>query len=101
MLQNSGSVTTRINPPLSPAERAERYRRGLRELRDPKSYPIPITEEFVRGLLKQGYLWPNERDDLDAIHEAMSLFLWDSFRKLTKPKNTKCPIFGGDEAIDG
>jgi dienelactone hydrolase len=49
------------------------------------SYPIPITEEFVRGLLKQGYLWPNERDDLDAIHQAMSLFLWDSFRGLSKP----------------
>ena len=92
MLQNSGSVTTRINPPLSPAERAQRYQRGLRELRDPKSYPIPITEEFVRGLLKQGYLWPNERDDLDAIHQAMSLFLWDSFRSLSKPKNTKHPI---------
>ena len=85
MLQNSGSVTTRINPPLSPAERAERYRRGLRELRDPKSYPIPITEEFVRGLLKQGYLWPNERDDLTALRQAVILFIWDMIRKTPKP----------------
>jgi hypothetical protein len=35
MPQNSGSVATRINPPRSPAERAQRYQRGLRELRDP------------------------------------------------------------------
>jgi hypothetical protein len=27
MLQNSGSVTTRINPPLSPAEREQRYQK--------------------------------------------------------------------------
>jgi dGTP triphosphohydrolase len=31
MLQNSGSVTTRINPPLSPAEREQRYQQVLRE----------------------------------------------------------------------
>jgi hypothetical protein len=35
MLQNSGSVTTRTNPPLSPAEREQRYQQVLRELRDP------------------------------------------------------------------
>jgi hypothetical protein len=58
MLQNSGSVTTRTNPPLSPAEREQRYQQVLRELSDPKFYPIPITEEFVRGLLKQGLAAP-------------------------------------------
>jgi hypothetical protein len=63
MLQNSGSVTTRINPPLSPAEREQRYQQVLRELRDPKFYQIRITGM----LLKRGYLWPNERDDLNAL----------------------------------
>jgi hypothetical protein len=39
MLQNSGSVTPRINPPLSPAEREQRYRRVLRrQLRRPGRY---------------------------------------------------------------
>jgi hypothetical protein len=60
MLQNSGSVTTRINPPLSPAERERRYRQALRELRDPRALrelrdprptlQIGITEDMVRGL---------------------------------------------------
>jgi hypothetical protein len=59
MLQNSGSVTTRINPPRSPAERERRYQQVLRELRDPKFYQNRITGM----LLKRGYLWPNERDD--------------------------------------
>jgi hypothetical protein len=59
MLQNSGSVTTRTKPPLSPAEREQRYQQVLRELRDPKFYQIRITGM----LLKRGYLWPNERDD--------------------------------------
>jgi hypothetical protein len=73
MLQNSGSVTTRINPPLSSAEREQRYRqalRALRELRDPRALrelrdprptlQIGITEDMVRGLLKRGYLGPDE-----------------------------------------
>ena len=68
MLQNPGSVTTRINPPLSPAEREQRYRQALRELRDPRRDPRPtlqigITEDMVRGLLKRGYLGPDECDD--------------------------------------
>jgi hypothetical protein len=92
MLQNSGSITTRTNSRLSPVERAQRYQRGLRELRDPRSYQIRITGKMVRGLLKRGYLWPDEHDDLDAIEQAMNLFLWDSFRKVSKPKNTKRPI---------
>jgi hypothetical protein len=53
MLQNSGSVTTR-------------YREVLREFRDPRFYDIRITGKMVRGLLKRGYLWPNECDDLNG-----------------------------------
>jgi hypothetical protein len=40
---NSRSITTRTNPPLSPAEREQRYQQVLRELRDPKFYQIRIT----------------------------------------------------------
>ena len=67
MLQNSRSVTTRINPPLSPAEREQRYQQVLRELRDPKFYQIRITGM----LLKRGYLWPDERDDLNALRQLL------------------------------
>jgi hypothetical protein len=81
MLQNSGSVTTRINPPLSPAEREQRYQKVLRELRDPKFYQIRITGM----LLKRGYLWPNERDDLNALRQAVILFISDTLRKTPKP----------------
>ena len=81
MLQNSGSVTTRTNPPLSPAEREQRYQQVLRELRDPKFYQIRITGM----LLKRGYLWPNERDDLNALRQAVILFISDTLRKTPKP----------------
>jgi hypothetical protein len=77
MLQNSGSVTTRTNPPLSPAEREQRYQ----QLRDPKFYQMRITGM----LLKRGYLWPNERDDLNALRQALILFISDTLRKTPKP----------------
>jgi hypothetical protein len=87
MLQNSGSVTPRINPPLSPAEREQRYRRVLRrQLRRPgRYYNIRITGKMVRGLLKRGYLWPDERDDLNALRQAVILFMSDTLRKTPKP----------------
>jgi hypothetical protein len=86
MLQNSGSVTTRINPPLSPAEREQRYRQALRELRDPRpTLQIGITEDMVRGLLKRGYLGPDECDDLNALQQAVILFISDTLRKTPKP----------------
>jgi hypothetical protein len=81
MLQNSRSITTRTNPPLSPAEREQRYQQVLRELRDPKFYQIRITGM----LLKRGYLWPNERDDLNALRQAVILFISDTLRKTPKP----------------
>ena len=101
MLQNSGSVTTRTNPPLSPAEREQRYQQVLRELRDPKFYQIRITGM----LLKRGYLWPNERDDLNALREAVILFISDTLGKTPKPKRPDGPgpsvsAYPGDEAID-
>jgi FMN phosphatase YigB (HAD superfamily) len=74
-------VAAGTDPPLSPAEREQRYQQVLRELRDPKFYQIRITGM----LLKRGYLWPNERDDLNALRQAVILFISDTLRKTPKP----------------
>ena len=90
MPQNSISVTMRTNMPLSRAELAHRYRQGLRKLRGPTFLRrIRMTDRTVRGLIKRGYLGAEERDNLTAIHQAMSLFLWDDLREQPKPKRTK------------
>jgi hypothetical protein len=87
MLQNSGSVTTRINPPLSPAEREQRYRRVLRDSRRPRRYyDIEITGTMVKGLLRRGYLGPDECLDLNALRQAVTLFISDTLGKTPKPK---------------
>jgi hypothetical protein len=41
---------------------------------------------MVRGLLKRGYLWPDERDDLNALRQAVTLFISDTLGKTPKPK---------------
>jgi hypothetical protein len=48
-------------------------------------YNIRITGKMVRGLLKRGYLWPDERDDLNALRQAVILFMSDTLRKTPKP----------------
>jgi hypothetical protein len=107
MLQNSRSITTRINPPLSPAEREQRYRRVLRESRRPRRYyDIEITGTMVKGILKRGYLGPDECDDLNALRQAVILFISDTLGKTLKPKRPDGPgptvnASAGDEAIDG
>jgi hypothetical protein len=57
MPQISGSATIHTNMPLSKAERAHRYRQGLRKLRGPTFLRrIRMTDKTVRGLIKRGYL---------------------------------------------
>jgi hypothetical protein len=51
-----------------------------------RPYPIRITEKRISALVKRGYLGADERDDLNAIGQAMTLFLWDSLREIPKPK---------------
>jgi hypothetical protein len=100
------------------AQREQRYRqalRALRELRDPRALrelrdprptlQIGITEDMVRGLLKRGYLGPDECDDLKALRQAVTLFIWDTIRKTPKPKRPDgqgptVSAYAGDEAID-
>jgi len=50
-------VTLRRNMPLSPAERAKRYRQELRKLSVPrKGYQIRVTGSQIKTLVKLGYL---------------------------------------------
>jgi len=82
MPQKFGSVALRSNMPLSPAERAQRYRQGLRELSRPRRrLPIKITDQIIKGLVKRGYLGPQECEDSTAIWQAVSLFIWDELGK--------------------
>jgi len=92
MPQRSRSVAVHANLPLSPAERAQRYRLRLREVRrDPRRQrlPIRITDQIIKGLVKHGYLGPQERENLTAIRQAVSLVIWDELPKLPKRKRTK------------
>ena len=87
MPQKSRSITPRMKSPLSPAERARRYRRLM-----PKgSYQVhfKITEKRISALVKRGYLGADERDDLTAIGQAMSLFLWDAMQQASKATSTE------------
>jgi hypothetical protein len=61
---------------------------------------------MVRGLLKRGYLGPDECDDLNALRQAVTLFIWDTIRKTPKPKRPdglgpSVSAYAADEAIDG
>ncbi len=90
MPQSSRSVAAHTNLPLSPAERALRYRRGLRELCRPRRrLPIRITDQIIKGLVKRGYLGPQERENSTAIRQAVSLVLWDELGKRGKRSRAK------------
>jgi hypothetical protein len=74
MPQKFGSVALRSNMPLSPAERARRYRQGLRELSRPRRrLPIKITDQIIKSLVKRRYLGPQECEDSTAIWQAGEL----------------------------
>jgi hypothetical protein len=90
MPQNSGSVTIPTNTPLSRAELTHRYRQGLRELRGPIfQRRIRVTNKIIRGLMKRGYLGPEQRENPIAVRHAVNLLVWEALRKRRKPKRTK------------
>ena len=70
-MPNSASGNSDVSLPLSRAERLRHYRRR---------FPGPGRRLKVRlnGLVKRGYLGPNELDNERAIRQALSLFLWDA-----------------------
>jgi hypothetical protein len=84
MPQNSRAITMRVKSPLSPAERARRYRQALRGPR--RRLEVRINNQRIRTLVKRGYLGPNERDNPKAIRQAITLFFQDSLRKVRKPR---------------
>ena len=64
--------------PLSKAERSRLYHQRFR----PPSYErkIMVSDKNIDGLLKLGYLGPDERDDEEAITQALSLFISDTLQ---------------------
>ena len=85
MSPNSTSGALGNNLPLSPAERLRLYRQGLRvRRRSCQTCQITITGERIKGLVKRGYISPNEVDDMGAVEQAMNLFVWDELEKLGK-----------------
>jgi hypothetical protein len=70
-MPNSASGNSRTR-----AERLRLYRRRFPGPGQPRK--VRITDENIIGLVKRGYLGANERDDTQAIKEAVSLFLWDA-----------------------
>ena len=89
MPQKSRLITMRMKSPLSPAERAERYQRLLLGPRGSHRVPVKITEKRISALVKRGYLGADERDDLNAIGQAMSLFLWDAISRQARLQGLK------------
>jgi hypothetical protein len=88
-MPNSASGNSGTTFPLSPAERSRLYRRRFRGPRE--LVKIRISDEKINGLVKRGYLGQNELDDPQAIKQALSLFLWDTLRKLPKrPLGARC-----------
>jgi hypothetical protein len=81
-MRNSASSNSRTTFPLSLAERSRLYRRRFPVPR--RFIQIKISDERLNGLVQRGYLGPNEFDDMQAVNEALSLFLWDKLQKSPK-----------------
>jgi hypothetical protein len=82
MPQNSRAIMMRVKSSLSPAERSRLYLRRFRGKR--ATHTIRVSDKNINGQLKRGYLGPNEVNDVQAIKQAVSLFLWDSLQKSPK-----------------
>ena len=75
-MPNSTSTNSGTRLPLWRAERLRLYRR---------QYPgagrrleVGLSDKRINGLVKRGYLGPNELDNERAISQALRLFLWDA-----------------------
>jgi hypothetical protein len=63
------------------------YRQLLRKLRRPiLRRRTRVTNKTIRGLVKHGYLGPEDRENSTAVRQALNLFLWDELREQPKPK---------------
>jgi hypothetical protein len=62
-----------------PLSRAERLRQYHRRFPGPgRRLNVRLTDKRINGLVKRGYLGPNELDNERAISQALRLFLWDT-----------------------
>jgi hypothetical protein len=89
-MPNSASGNSDVSLPLSRAERLRHYRRRFpgpgRRLK------VRLSDKRINGLVKRGYLGPNELDNERAISQALRLFLWDALigdRRQTATKAAK------------
>jgi hypothetical protein len=76
-----------------PLSRAERLRQYHRRFPGPgRRLNVRLTDKRINGLVKRGYLGPNELDNERAISQALRLFLWDALigdRRQTATKAVK------------
>jgi hypothetical protein len=68
-----------MRSPRSPAERMRLYRRRRRQ--GMLSVRLRLGAMDIAGLVKQGYLEPQFREDLNAIEEAADAFISDALHE--------------------
>jgi hypothetical protein len=89
-MSNSASGNSNVSLPLSRAERLRQYRR--RYPGPGRRLKVRLSDKRINGLVKRGYLGPNELDNERAISQALRLFLWDALigdRRQTATKAAK------------
>jgi hypothetical protein len=89
-MPNSASGNSGTRLPLWRAERLRLYRRRFPGRR--RRLKVRLGDKRINGLVKRGYLGPNELDNERAIRQALSLFLWDALlgdRRQTASKTAK------------
>jgi hypothetical protein len=87
-----------VSLPLSRAERLRHYRRRFpgpgRRLK------VRLSDKRINGLVKRGYLGPNELDNERAISQALRLFLWDALLGDRRQSATKAAKrLGGGKSL--
>jgi hypothetical protein len=72
MASGNSNVSLRLS-------RAERLRQYRRRFPGPgRRLKLRLSDKRINGLVKRGYLGPNELDNERAISQALRLFLWDT-----------------------
>jgi hypothetical protein len=89
MSRNPNSVAPLAKRPLSPVQRSRLYRQRLRQAT--RSVSIAVSDKWIDGLLRRGYLGENEVDDKHAIEQALTLFIGDLCDR-TAPENRRTSL---------
>jgi hypothetical protein len=89
-MPNCTSRNSNVSLRLSRAERLRQYRRRFPG--PGRRLEVRLSDKRINGLVKRGYLGPNELDNERAISQALRLFLWDTLigdRHQTETKTAK------------